>query len=83
MTHSVDVEELQAHLSEYLRKVEEGDTIIVRSAARTIAKIVPDIEWVQPPDPRGLKDLDLRTIPPLNVDPVALLIADREKDRNR
>ena len=36
-----NIRELKAHLSEYLRRVEAGDTIIVKNRNREVARIVP------------------------------------------
>ena len=88
MTHEVELQELQEHLSDYLKKVEEGDTIIVRCDQKPIARIVPEekpgLTWAHRSTP-GLRfqDVPLPNIPPLNIDPVDILISDREKDRNR
>jgi prevent-host-death family protein len=36
-----NIRELKAHLSEYLQRVEAGDTIIVKNRNRQVARIVP------------------------------------------
>ncbi len=36
-----NIRELKAHLSEYLQRVEAGDTIIVKNHNREVARIVP------------------------------------------
>jgi prevent-host-death family protein len=36
-----NIRELKAHLSEYLQRVEAGDTIIVKNRNRKVARIVP------------------------------------------
>jgi len=36
-----NIRELKAHLSEYLQRVEAGDTIIVKNRNREVARIVP------------------------------------------
>jgi len=35
------IRELKAHLSEYLQRVEAGDTIVVKNRNREVARIVP------------------------------------------
>lgn len=36
-----NIRELKAHLSEYLQRVDAGDTIVVRNRNREVARIVP------------------------------------------
>ena len=36
-----NIRDLKAHLSEYLQRVEAGDTIIVKNRNREVARIVP------------------------------------------
>ena len=36
-----NIRELKAHLSEYLQRVEAGDTIVVKNRNREVARIVP------------------------------------------
>ena len=83
MTHSVELQELQEHLSDYMKKVVKGDTLLVESDGHAIARIEPVVAWVQRPDPRGFRNLDLKPIPSLPVAPVALLLDDRDRDRSR
>ena len=40
MTQSVSVRELRDHLSEYLHAVESGETVIVTSRQRPVARII-------------------------------------------
>ena len=37
----VNIRELKSHLSEYLLRVEAGDTIVVKNRNREVARIVP------------------------------------------
>jgi antitoxin (DNA-binding transcriptional repressor) of toxin-antitoxin stability system len=80
MTHRVEVREFQEHLSEYMEKVEAGDTIIVQRDARTIATIVP----AQPECRQAgrFQDVPRPNIRRLDVDPAEIVIADRERERN-
>lgn len=41
MNMDTNIRGLKAHLSEYLQRVEAGDTIVVRNHNREIARIVP------------------------------------------
>jgi prevent-host-death family protein len=41
MTMDTNIRGLKAHLSEYLQRVEAGDTIVVRNHNREVARIVP------------------------------------------
>ena len=36
------IRNLKAHLSEYLQRVEAGDTIVVKNRNRTVARIIPE-----------------------------------------
>lgn len=38
----ISIRDLKAHLSEYLLRVEAGDTIVVKNRRRTVARIIPD-----------------------------------------
>jgi len=37
----INIRELKTHLSEYLQRVEAGDTIVVKNHNREVARIVP------------------------------------------
>lgn len=87
MNTDIRISELKAHLSENLRKVQKGATVTVYDRDTPIARIVP-IE----PEPYKLRIIaptatreGLTPMPydPRLPDPVALLLEDREKDRNR
>lgn len=41
---SINVRELKAHLSEFLRRAERGETVTVTSHGRVVAQIVPPAE---------------------------------------
>lgn len=38
----ISIRDLKAHLSEYLQRVEAGDTIVVKNRKRTVARIIPE-----------------------------------------
>jgi antitoxin (DNA-binding transcriptional repressor) of toxin-antitoxin stability system len=84
----VGIADLKSRLSEHLRKVRRGRTIVVLDRNRPIAEIVP---WhgdeprlvIRPPRPgsRPLRELELP--PPLETshDIVAILLEDRQSGR--
>lgn len=80
----VKISDLKAHLSEYLRDVGGGETIVVCDREQPIAQLTPTAERAQtlrlrPPKRRS----DLRAIqgvkPNRKVDVVALLREDRAR----
>ncbi len=81
------VAELKAKLSEYLREARRGRTVTVLDRETPVAQLVPiastEILSVRPA--AGLhKSLAQVPLPPpacLSVDPVALLLEDRESGR--
>ena len=87
-TDSVRIADLKARLSEHLRAVRRGRTLIVLDRDRPIARIVPyDAErrplTVRSPRP-GAVPLPRVPLPPalrLKVDVVALLAKERQPER--
>jgi prevent-host-death family protein len=85
---SVGIADLKSRLSEYLRKVRGGRAIVVLDRDRPIARIVPyEGERaplkVRSPAP-GAPPLHRVPLPPpldLKIDPVALLLEERQSDR--
>lgn len=79
--------ELKARLSEYLREARRGRTVTVLDRGTPVAELVP----VTAPDPlqvrapsgqgRRLADVPLPGPLALPIDPVALLLEDRESGR--
>ena len=83
----VGVADLKARLSEYLRTVKRGEEITVYDRNEPIARIVPFTSpgalIVRQPT-RGYKsfrDIKLPLPVKLDVDPVELLLQDRNKER--
>jgi antitoxin (DNA-binding transcriptional repressor) of toxin-antitoxin stability system len=81
---TVGVAELKSHLSEHLRAVRRGHSLIVLDRDTPIAQIVPcsngDISLtIRQPPPRSPKPKDFRPPGPLKLrhDPVAVLFEDR------
>jgi prevent-host-death family protein len=83
----VKTAELKAKLSEYLRLVRRGESVTVLDREQPIARIVPYVSGttlrVRRPRPGSARPGDVRLPVPLRVrtDVVALLIADRERER--
>jgi prevent-host-death family protein len=83
----VKTAELKAKLSEYLRLVRRGESVTVFDREQPIARIVPYVSGpalrVRRPRPGSARPGDVRLPAPLRVrtDVVALLIADRERER--
>jgi len=85
---SVTVARLKARLSEYLRMVREGRPVTVLNRDTPIARIVPlrerggVLRILRPkPGATALRDVALPPPLPLDVDPVDLLLEDRESGR--
>lgn len=85
---SVRIADLKARLSEFLRAVRGGDSLIVLDRTTPIAKIVPYASASEPltvRPPRGrykkLQDVPLPRQLRLQTDVVALLLEDRDKAR--
>jgi prevent-host-death family protein len=83
--NSVNIAELKNHLSHYLRRVEQGDTIEVRDRKRPIARIVP-IDKAEPkirmiPAKYPFASIRDKRFPPANwpLSSLELLIEDRRK----
>ena len=84
MTHEVDVQELQEHVAEYMKKVQDGDTVLVKCEGQTIARIEPPEEkpqltWAHRSVP-GIRfqDVPLPDIPELDFDIVDTIREDRD-----
>ncbi len=43
----VNIRELKAHLSKYLRKVKEGHTILITERGKPIGRIIPEREQIE------------------------------------
>jgi len=84
MTSSAAVSEFKSHLSEYLRRVQRGDEIIILDHKRPVAKVVP-IEPIEkrprfeviPAKKKTFKDIRPKGVV-LTVDPAQYVIEDRE-----
>ncbi len=50
--HSVDIRELKKRLSDYVRKVRQGETVLVTDRSQVVAEL-------RPPEPRNEHQLDL------------------------
>ncbi|MEJ7757971.1 MAG: type II toxin-antitoxin system prevent-host-death family antitoxin [Gemmatimonadaceae bacterium] len=83
----VGVADLKAKLSEYLRTVKRGEEITVSDRNEPIARIVPFTSRgaliVREPTREYKSFRDIKLPPPvkLDVDPVELLLQDRNKER--
>ena len=51
---TTNVGELKAHLSEYLKRVEAGETLVISRHNRPIAEIRPLVASIREPRPYGL-----------------------------
>lgn len=84
---TVGVAELKARLSEYLREARRGRTVTVLDRNTPVAQLVPmatvDLLSVRPPAGRHRLLSQVPLPPPIRlpVDPVALLLEDRESGR--
>jgi prevent-host-death family protein len=86
----VGIADLKARLSEHLRSVRAGRTLVVMDRETPVARIVPydsygDRLVVRHPAPGAPKPRDIPRPEPikLSVDPVAMLIEERQRDRLR
>ncbi|HNE20614.1 MAG TPA: type II toxin-antitoxin system prevent-host-death family antitoxin [Turneriella sp.] len=77
------VSEFKAHLSEYLREVQNGHEITILDHKRPVAKVVPianetmrDRLGSRPPLQKGFRDI--RPHVELDIDPAQYIIEDRE-----
>ncbi len=83
----VGVADLKAKLSEHLRTVKRGDEVIVYDRNEPIARIVPFTSRgaliVREParEYKSFRDIKLPPAVKLDVDPVELLLQDRNKER--
>ncbi|MGH9418270.1 MAG: type II toxin-antitoxin system Phd/YefM family antitoxin [Terriglobales bacterium] len=81
----VRIAELKAHLSQYLRAAQRGQTIVVVDRETPIARLVPlerspAIEIIPPTDPtRNFWQVPPSTAPPPKIDVVELLLEDRAR----
>ena len=83
MSKQVTVEELAAHLREHIAEVQRGETLEIVDDGRAIAIIRPAIVIAQRGVPYPFRDFDPG--PPLEgltIDPVDLLIEEREYERS-
>lgn len=81
MSKRVTVEELAADVRKHLAEVEEGETLTVTQEGREVATITPaNVQRGVRYPFRNLKFTPLSK--PLDLDPVELLIEDRERDRS-
>lgn len=84
---TVGVAELKAKLSEYLREARRGRTVTVLDRETPVAQLVPmastELLSVRPPAGRHRSVGSVPLPPPmrLSVDPVSLLLEDRESGR--
>jgi prevent-host-death family protein len=87
MKKSVGVAELKARLSEYLREARRGRTVTVLDRGTPVAELVPvtvpDPLQVRAPSVQGRRLAGVPVPGPLRlpIDPVALLLEDRESGR--
>jgi prevent-host-death family protein len=76
----VGIADLKARLSEYLRKVRRGHTLIVLDRGKPLARIVP-YDSESPLEVRRAtrkpRDLRLRPLPPAPTDSLKVLLDDR------
>jgi prevent-host-death family protein len=85
---SVRIADLKARLSEFLRQVRAGDTVVVLDRDTPVAQIVPyaaDFEPLHVRPPRGRygapHEVPLPRPLKIKTDVVALLLAERQVDR--
>ena len=84
---NVGIADLKAHLSEYLRTVKKGETLLVVDRGTPVARMVPAADLrggvVTRPPTRDLASVKkmLKRLPPLKlpVDSVAILFEDRQR----
>jgi len=85
--NEVRIADLKAHLSEHLRKVRRGQTLVVYDRDTPIARVLPyeDARGALQIRPATLdpKDVHLPPPPKMPVDSLAALLEDRNRDRNR
>jgi len=78
---TVKISEFKAHISEELRRVRNGERIVILDRDRPVAEVIPFETTpirvvVRPPKgPRTLPAITVKT----NVDPLAFLLEDRAK----
>ena len=84
----IGVAEFKARLSEYLRAVKKGNSLTIADRSQPVARVVPYTETSgrlvvreRVHAYRTLGDIPLPPPAKLNVDAVALLIEERERDR--
>lgn len=80
MSKQVTVEELRENLDELLAEVEGGESVAILRNGRRIGMIGPTV--VQRGTPFPFRDFDPGPPLKLPVDPVALLIEEREHERS-
>ena len=85
--YTVGIADLKAKLSEYLRTVKRGEEVTVYDRNEPIARIVPFTSRgaliVRQPTRayKSFRDIKLPAPVKLDVDPVALLLEDRNRER--
>ena len=47
MESGVNIRELKAHLSKYLRKIKEGQTVLITERGKPIGRIIPEGEPIE------------------------------------
>lgn len=88
MKQSVQIAQLKARLSEYLRSVRKGGELVVMDRKTPVARLLPyeegphRLERRPPlPDAGTLRDLDLPPFPVVVPDSLPFLLEDREGGR--
>ena len=88
MTSSVNIAELKAKLSQYLRQVRSGGEVVVMDRDRPVARLLPYVEPSRKPKlnirkaarpVRAIESLQLPPIKRLKRDVVELLLEERAK----
>ncbi len=84
----VKVGELKAKLSAYLRRVRQGESVVVMNRDIPVARIVPETDRpnaLAVREPRGKhlrpRDVPLPRLPKISTDVVKLLLDDRNSGR--
>ncbi|HVT01971.1 MAG TPA: type II toxin-antitoxin system prevent-host-death family antitoxin [Thermoanaerobaculia bacterium] len=84
----VRIADLKAHLSEHLREVKRGESLVVLDRDTPIARIIPfDVRpapfVIRPRDPKSppLGEIEIPHAPEIDVDIVELLMEERQNQR--
>ena len=76
---SVTVEELREKLDEVIAEVNNGETVKITKDGDRFARLGPDLAFIPPREPGRFQDVPISPRPPnLTIDPVDVLIEDRE-----